>query len=220
MTPLSITESIVEQLRIYIIVGALKPGQKLNEVQLSSRLGISRPPLREAFRLLENERLVISVSRKGSYVTEISWEDCQEVFQVREMIECAAVDLFKAKGIKTLPKVAAALEKTVDLLVPKNTDPQIRFQYLKTVADFHIKLVESAGNSRLVDFFNSIFISMARYQAMYMYQPGFINEAQKVHENILLFIEKGNYSQAKSLLSSHILGFLKTMKEKMREKRS
>ena len=51
MNPLSITESIVEHLRIHIIVGALKPGQKLNEVKLSSHLGVSRPPLREAFRV-------------------------------------------------------------------------------------------------------------------------------------------------------------------------
>jgi len=215
MNPLSITESIVEHLRIHIIVGALKPGQKLNEIKLSSHLGVSRPPLREAFRVLENEHLVISVSRKGSYVTEISFEDCQEVFDVREMIECASIDLLKAKGIKSLPEVASVLEKTANLSIPNSSDPHIRFQYLKAIDDFHIKLVESAGNSRLTGFYNAIFISMARYQAMYMYKTLYMDKSQGVHERILHTINGGDYAEAKRLLKLHIVGFLELIQTKI-----
>jgi len=215
MNPLSITESIVEHLRIHIIVGALKPGQKLNEVKLSSHLGVSRPPLREAFRVLENEHLVVSVSRKGSYVTEISLEDCQEVFEVREMIECASIDLIKAKGIKSLPEVASVLEKTANLHIPNSSDPHIRFQYLKAIDDFHIELVESAGNSRLTNFYNAIFISLARYQAMYMYETLYMDESQGAHEQTLHLINGGDYEAAKSLLKSHIAGFLELIQNKI-----
>jgi len=218
MALLSITESIVEHLRIHIIVGALKPGQKLNEVQLSSHLGISRPPLREAFRVLENEQLVISVSRKGSYVTEISLEDCQEIFEVREMIECAAIDLFKVKGIKILPKVSLAVEKAAGLPIPESSDPHRRFQYLKAIDDFHIQLVESAGNSRLTHCYNSIFISLARYQAMYMYKAGLMNKSKEIHEQIIYLIKEGDYVKAKRLLSSHIRGFLEFMQKEMSRK--
>jgi DNA-binding GntR family transcriptional regulator len=65
METLSVTKSRVHPLRENIIIGEFAPGQKLNEIELSSRLGISRPPLREAFRLLENEHLVRSIPRKG-----------------------------------------------------------------------------------------------------------------------------------------------------------
>ena len=215
MEPRSITESIVEHLRIHIVSGALEPGQKLNEVQLSSHLGISRPPLREAFRVMENEQLVNSVSRKGSYVTEISLEDCQEIFEVRDMIECAAIDLLKAKGIKNLPEVASAVEKAAGLPIPVSSDPHKRFQYLKAVDDFHIKLVESAGNSRLTHFFSAIFISLARYQAMYMYKAGLMNKSQEVHEQIIYLIKGGDYVKAKKLLKSHISGFLAFMQKEM-----
>ncbi len=211
----SITESIVEHLRIHIIVGALKPGHKLNEIKLSSHLGVSRPPLREAFRVLENEHLVTSVTRKGSYVTEISFEDCQEVFEVREMIECAAIDLLRAKGIRSLPEVALVLKKTTDLSIPASSDPHIRFQYLKAIDDFHIKLVESAGNSRLTGFYNAIFISMARYQAMYMYNILYMDKSQGVHERILHRIKGGDYAEAKKLLKSHIIGFLEIIQNKI-----
>ncbi|MBW2123631.1 MAG: GntR family transcriptional regulator, partial [Deltaproteobacteria bacterium] len=64
-----VTKSLVDYLRTQIITGNLPPGQKLNEIRLSSDLGVSRPPLREAFRILEHDRLVASIPRKGTYVT-------------------------------------------------------------------------------------------------------------------------------------------------------
>jgi DNA-binding GntR family transcriptional regulator len=88
MKTLTLTESIVETLRHSIIIGDLKAGQKLNETKLTCDLGVSSVPLREAFRILENERLVAQIPRKGSFVTKVSLEDCREVFTVRVMIEC------------------------------------------------------------------------------------------------------------------------------------
>ena len=93
MEILGVSKSAVQHLRNLIISGQLAPGQRLNEVDLSSRLGISRPPLREAFRYLENENLVIRIPRRGCYVTEVSMEDCLQIFDARQMIECYAVDI-------------------------------------------------------------------------------------------------------------------------------
>ena len=220
MKPQSITESIVEQLRIHIVGGALKPGQKLNESKLSSHFGVSRPPLREAFRSLENEKLVTSVSRKGSYVTDISLEDCQEIFEVREMIECAAIDLFKEKKINNLPEVAAVIKQTADLTVPTSSEPRIRFEYLMAIANFHIKLVESANNSRLTHFYNAISLSLARYQALYMYDELVMNRSKGVHQQILRSIKAGNYADAKKILRSHIRGFLEFMRNRLELKKA
>jgi len=218
MEIIGVGESVLQHLRVQIITGELTSGQKLNEVELSSSLGISRGPLREAFRMLENEHLVVSVPRKGCYVTEISLGDCQEIFEARVMIECASVDLLKAKGIRNLPKVASALEKTADLSMPTSSDPHVKFQYLKAIANFHIKLVESAGNSRLTHFYNAIFSSLARYQAMYTYIPGLMNMSQEVHDQILGLIRQGDHEEAKNLLKLHIEGFLELMEKKIGER--
>lgn len=210
-----VTESVIQYLRIHIIDGALKPGQKLNELDLSSRLEISRPPLREAFRVLENEHLILSLPRKGCYVTEVSVEDCREVFQAREMIECYAVELLKQKGIRGLPQLASVLEVTADLPMPANADPYKKYHYLKTIANFHINLVQAAGNSRLSRWYNSLFPSLARYQSMYIYIPGLMNVSQEIHEAILNSIQNGKYEQAKERLSTHIRGFLALMEKKI-----
>ena len=114
----SITLKALQTLRDKIIVGELKAGYKLNESDISIGLGISRPPLREALRILETDRLVTNIPRKGTYVSELSVKDFVEISQTREMIECYCVDLLKASNIRNLPKVQIALEKAQALPIP------------------------------------------------------------------------------------------------------
>ncbi len=218
MEVIGVTESTVQYLRVHIITGELAPGQKLNEVELASRLDISRPPLREAFRILENEHLIVSIPRKGCYVSEISMGDCRGIFEAREMIECFAVDLLRAKNIRDLPHVASALEVTADYPMPTSPDPYEKFNYLKAIANFHIKLIESAGNARLNRFFYSIFSNLARYQDMYIYIPGLMDKSQEDHGQVLDLIKSGDYVEAREFLRAHINSFLKFIEEAIAEK--
>ena len=210
-----VTETVIQYLRIHIIEGNLAPGQKLNEIELSSSLGISRPPLREAFRVLQNEHLIVSIPRKGCYVSEVSAEGCREIYEAREMIECFAVDLFQIKGIMDLPKVASALKVSEGLVMPTSADPYEKYDYLKAIADFHISLVESAGNSRLNHYYSANFSALARCQSLYVYIDGLMNKSQAIHEQILDYIQKGKYDQAKEKLTAHIRGFVPLMEEKI-----
>lgn len=93
MEIVGVTKSVAQYLRYHIISGRLALAQKLNELELSSHTGISRPPPREAFRVLENEHLVISFPRKRCYGSEVSTQHCRQVFEAREMIECYAIDV-------------------------------------------------------------------------------------------------------------------------------
>jgi len=215
---IGVTESAVQYLRVHIITGELTPGRKLNEMELSSRLNISRPPLREAFRILENEYLIVSIPRKGCYVTEISMQDYRGIFEAREMIECFAVDLLRAKNIRDLPHVASALEVTADLSAPTSSDPYEKFNYLKAIANFHIKLIESAGNARLNHFYYSIFSNLARYQDMYIYIPGLMDKSQEDHGQVLDLIKRGDYVDARELLRAHVNSFSKFIEEAIGEK--
>jgi len=201
---LGVKESVVQYLRINIITGELAPGQKLNELELSVLLGISRPPLREAFRILENEHLTFSIPRKGTYVSDLSIRDLREVFQARVMIECWAIDLLKAKNIRYLPDVESALALTSGLSLPSYDNREEMLGYLKTVIAYHRKLVESAGNRWLVHFYNSIHSSLTRYQFIYAHIPGQSNEYKKKHKEILALIRRGDYEKAKELLRTHI----------------
>ena len=210
-----VTESLVQHLREHIIAGNLKPGQRLNEVELSSELGTSRSPLREAFRVLVSEHLVDVRPRKGSFVTDVSIQNCREIYETREMLECFSISQLKLKKIRNLPEVAHALESTAKLKMPKTEDPGKKFVYLKKIADFHIKLVEAAGNSRLNAFHMSIFPSLARYQSFYVFIEGLMEESQDTHQEVLALIENGKYSNATKVLQKHIRSWPKLLTEEI-----
>jgi len=205
MNILNVTGSALQFLREKIITGELKSGQKLNETSLSIKLGISRPPLREAFRILEKDHMVLNIPRKGTYVTELSVKNFEELSQIREMIECYAIDLLKASNIKNLPKVTLALNRALSLPVPLNSvDPEQLLNRIKVILNFHNSLVESSGNSRLANIYNSISFNLARYQFIYFYISGAAQHSLDDHKRIFESISSGNYDQAKEELRKHI----------------
>jgi DNA-binding GntR family transcriptional regulator len=215
MEILGVTATVVVNLRNKIITGELHAGQKLNESQLASDFGISRPPLREAFRMLEQAQLLVSIPRKGTFVAEASLGNFIELYQAREMIECHAIDLIEEKGLKSYPDVESILYETSDLPLPPERDNQSKLDYLMAFAGFHHKIVEMAGNSQLIHFYRTISHLLARYQFMYAYLPGLTRDSQADHQNIYNFIKQGQYARAKEFLRSHIKSFVKLMESKM-----
>ena len=216
MEILSVTESALHFLRRRIITGELKPGQKLNESSLSEDLGISRPPLRETFRILEKDHLVITFPRKGTYVAELSIRDFEEICQIREMIECFAMDLIKASGIRNLPKVTAALDRGSHLSLPFNSvDPEELFKGIKLLLDFHDSLIEYSGNSRMAHIYRSMGYNLARYQFIYFNIEGAVQHSLDDHKKILQLITNGNYDQAKEELRKHIQYAAELVKSKV-----
>jgi DNA-binding GntR family transcriptional regulator len=219
---LGVTKSVYQYLRDQIITGELPASQKLNENQLASLLDISRPPLREAFRILEHEHLLVNIPRKGTYVAPISIRDLQEVYHTRKMIESYAIELLRIKNIRDLPQVAAALDYTSHLALPRSQGdkPEERLHYLMAFADFHVKLIEAAGNSRLIHFYNIISSNLARYQFMYVYLPGLTRNSQEEHHQILDYIASGAYDHAKEHLETHIDYFIKLLEPKITQETS
>lgn len=207
MEVVGVTKSVAQYLRENIVIGELTPGQKLNELELSSRLGVSRPPLREAFRILENEHLVVGIPRKGCYVTGVSMQDCRQIFEAREMIECYVIELLKAKDVRDLPDVGSALASASDFWTPSHDKREESVTH-NPFPHFHIKLVESTGNSWVIHFYNSIASSLARYQFMCTYLPGVPDQAQEEHKQILDFVQRGEYDLAKEFLRSHMTSML------------
>ena len=212
-----VTESVAKYLRINIIEGELKPGQKLNELDLSSRLEISRPPLREAFRILENEHFIISFPRRGCYVTEVSIYDCRQIYKARELIECGAIDHLKANNIRELPEVTSAFKFAEqhsiafsDHIQTKEMDDKNPFPL------FHINLVSSTNNSWLIRFYDKIAPTLARYQFM-CFVPDILDKTQKEHKQILGLIKEGKYDSAKELLRNHINWYVEFLAKRIRE---
>jgi DNA-binding GntR family transcriptional regulator len=205
MKVLNVTTSAHQFLRDRIITGELGPGEKLNEATLSMELGISRPPLREALRLLEKDHMAVNIPRKGTYVTDLSIKDFLEGSQIREILECYAIDLLKASNIRDMPKVTLALNKASNLPIPFNrVDPEQLLNNMKVFLDFHNCMVESSGNSRLTQIYHSVMWNLARYQFIYFYVAGTARRSLNGHKRTLELIRDGSYEEAKEHLREHI----------------
>ena len=215
----SITDNAVEYLRSKIITGEIAPGKKLNVADIIAQLDISVPPLREALRVLENDHLVVSVPRKGAYVSDISIAELQKLLQAREMVECYSIRLLKDKDIRRLPEVESAISILPRLSMPARNNPEELLGYFKMHSNFHIKLVESTDNDWIISYSNSVFHQLARYQLLHLYIPG-KKQREKEHYEIIELIKAGSYNQAEEKMSLHIRNTYNNLKAKFLQKKT
>lgn len=215
MEILGVAKTAIEYLRDKIITGKLEPGSKVNEAKLAAELGISRPPLREAIRTLEEMQLVTYRPRRGCVVTGISPKLFRDLYEAREMIESYALELYERKSIKDLSAAEKALEVTEDLSPPATDDLREKLNYLNAFAAFHYHLVEGAGNAQLAYMYSRIGYNLSRYQFMYAYIPGLTRNSQEEHRKIVKMIKDGHYAEAKHFLRRHIQHFVELMESKI-----
>jgi len=220
----NLTTSILEHLRGEIITYQLKGGQKLNEIQLSSELKVSRPPLREAFQILEQEHLLVSVPRKGRFVVEVSEENYQKINEARKMIECYVIDLLKAKNVRRLPHVEMAIAKVLVKPIPSD-DPYEKLRYIEAIDDFHINLVNSVENGFLSHFYGTLRFNIYRYHywlrmlcSPLAALPQTAKSLIQEHQRVLDFIQEGEYEKANDCLCAHMDAAGRLMKENFQKK--
>ena len=153
----SLWEQIADALRTDIHTGKLAPGSRLISADLAAMWGVSRGPVREALMALENEGLVVSTSRQGTIVGNVSTVDLDEVFSVRETSERAAGLIICQPD---QPVSGADLQHVSELLEKIEhsweRDPSDFKRRMILDFDFHQAIVDLAGNSR----FSSIYRQM------------------------------------------------------------
>lgn len=147
MAPLyykTLREEILDQIRMRIVNQELKPGEKIVETDLANEFGVSRAPIRESLRQLENENLVEYVRNAGCSVKEVTAQDAYEIYLMRAHYEMLAVKIVKGK----IPEESLA---NMEKILEKMTDISIE-NYLDVFAldnEFHGELVKMVGLSRL-----------------------------------------------------------------------
>ena len=90
---LPLRDVVFNTLREAILKGDLKPGERLMELQLASKLGVSRTPIREAIRMLEQEGLAVTMPRRGAEVAKMTLKDMEDVLEIRDALDELAVRL-------------------------------------------------------------------------------------------------------------------------------
>ena len=184
--PQVLTEQISKVLAEALLDGALTPGTKLLEMELQQQLGISRSPLREAFRDLEKKGLVVILPRRGTFVREITTRDVQENFPVRANLEGMAARLAHGKLSKPdLKKMRSALEG-----MKRAGRDKDREAYRQNHQEFHDVFIEASDNRLLIDILQNLRMHRLWYFVSYRYQLLDFQMAIDVHEQILNLFEQ------------------------------
>lgn len=193
----SLTAVVLDDIRRRILTGDFRPGERINESEIALKLGISRSPVREAFRVLEGEGLITTLPRKGSSITEISAQDVEELFEIREILECHAIECIRKRAKKSPDELRALIEEVGRELLRK---PDI----FTVISGFHFSLVELSNNYRLIELYKILGASLRRYQFIYLSKKGQRDVSLEHHQVIVDALKRGNYSDIKKLLKRHI----------------
>ena len=161
---LPLRDVVFNTLRQAILKGELAPGERLMEIQLAEKLGVSRTPIREAIRKLELEGLVLMIPRKGAEVARISEKSMRDVLEVRRSLEELAIELacerMTEEDFKELDLAQNAFKKAV----AGGTAMEIA----ETDEAYHDIIYNSTGNTRLVQILNNLREQMYRYRLEYV----------------------------------------------------
>lgn len=205
-------EAVCETLRDAIRKGILEPGERLMEVQLAEELGISRTPVREAIRKLEQEGYVIMMPRRGTYVSDISTNDVKEIFEIRSALESLATGLaarrIEPDELETLQNLLVEIEG----YIAKNDIEKI----VETDIKFHGLLYQVSRNERLVNIINNLKEQLARFRTLSMSYPGRLQETLEEHSEMVEAIANGDVSAARDAAEHHMERAEKTLLKAMR----
>lgn len=197
---LPLRDVVFNTLRQAILKGELAPGERLMEIQLADRLGVSRTPIREAIRKLELEGLVLMIPRKGAEVAKISEKSLRDVLEVRRSLEELAIELacqrMTEEEVTRLEETQEAFREAVnhgDAMGIAESDEH-----------YHDIIYYGTGNARLVQILNNL------REQMYRYRLEYIKDADKrqvllvEHDNILKAIKGRRVAEAKEAMREHI----------------
>ncbi|WP_276210694.1 GntR family transcriptional regulator [Heyndrickxia coagulans] len=194
----SLKQQAFESIKNAIIDHSLPPGHILYERQLSEMLGISRTPVRESIPLLEMEGWVISVPRKGTFVSNISKKDVEEVIQLRLALETLVIEL-------VLPVITnREIEMLEEIFESQTQLKHNKSDFIKTDTDFHIHLAEKSGNKRLAQLMRTLGDQLRWFGIQALYSPNRIEQTLKEHAALLEAIKNRDIEYAKQAAINHI----------------
>lgn len=191
---------IFDTLREAIIVGELKPGQRLMEVQLAEKMGVSRTPVREAIRKLELEGLVEMLPRKGAHVAELSVKDIMDVLEVRATLDGLATSLSATRITDDEKKeLRHLLDQFINYVEKENLQGSI-----KKDVEFHDVIYRSSRNDKLIQISNNLREQIQRFRIVYIKDYSSSRELIREHTEIYEAIIAGNPETAMEAARRHI----------------
>ena len=192
----TLREKILETIRDAILKGSLKPGEKVAEPELAERFGISRTPIREAFRQLESEGYLTVIPRKGAVVAALSEKDVDEFYAIKSILEGYAAELAATRlSQKEIEKLQAINEKLRNLAAEGDVK-----NFYRAHNEFHDLFIKAADNQKLAELIQQLGMKFLRLRMASLSAPGRMNISVAEHERLIEAFKMQDGHLAESLV--------------------
>lgn len=198
----TLKEQVVKLLRDAVFSGRIKPGQRLNESELSRDLGLSRIPVREALQKLQEQGLVVDVPRRGKFVINLSEEEIQKINSLRIILEGEALRLGRGKitpeGVRDLTKLVGKMERFREA-------PEIEASALDM--EFHRTIWSHSGNEFLAKTLEGIVIPLFAHRVLWRINRdmlGWASILSNQHRQLLNYVEGKVDRPAEEVMLEHL----------------
>lgn len=196
------SESFLDRVRSLILGDGYAPGDMIPESSLAESFGVSRTPIREAFKQLEYEGLVEIRPRVGTFLRRPQRREIIEMFQLKESLEGLAANLFARRG--AIPELAI-LKDNADAsdaaALAGDADT-----YARLVHEFHWTLVRGADNLKLVETYERLMHQLAYHRIVIsaVQRPGRLRESVGEHHAVIEAIENKDWFGAEIAMREHV----------------
>lgn len=198
---LPLRDVVFNTLREAILKGDLQPGERLMELQLAAKLGVSRTPIREAIRMLEQEGLAVTIPRRGAEVAKMTEKDMQDVLQVREALDELAVSIAcELITEEELEKLTEAVKNFEDAIGTKDIN-----QIAETDMAFHDIIYQASRNPKLVTILNNLREQIYRYRIQYLKDEKNYSNLLDEHREILEGLMKKDIELVTGSMRRHVI---------------
>ena len=219
VTPKTMSEQVYNLLRQKIIDQEIKPGEVLMEVAVSEALGVSRTPVRESFRLLQHEGLVVKNPKGGVVVTELSIEELKEVCDLRLVFEVHSIGLtcdnISEEEIAELERITMEADEMLNESDAANELDLLHLGSLNT--RFHDVLCKSAGSDYLSRMLKIIRMPIMRYRPFSLETAAQRARAWADHKKIISLLKERNKPALKKLMKKHIRDAGRAMEKQLKQ---
>ena len=189
-----------QKLRQGILRGELLPGQRLMEIQLAEQLGVSRTPVREAIRMLEQDGLAVMIPRRGTVFSKVSGKNLRDVLEVRRALEELAVDLSCARMVEEdFRKMHEANEKFAGTLSGEDIT-----EMAEADEKFHDLIYQASDNMRLLQLEMQMREQMYRFRIEHLKEKSKRERLVEDHNVIIRALEKRDAEAARVAIREHI----------------
>lgn len=197
---LSAKDFLVERIRLSIVSGVFKPGQRLNETRLASLFNVSRIPVREALLQLQEQGLAVNHPRRGMFVVQLTEDDTQRICSLRIVLESEALKLCRANLTPSVELHLSALNQQMETLTSGG-----EFEAAALDLEFHQAIWACAGNPYLTKALDSIVPLLFSHQALaYTQERGALHWPLGHHGALLDFVRGASDVTAEAAMVQHL----------------